>query len=155
MVLQKFQSLTRNQANFLIFLASVFFSTSGLFIKLLTWNPFVIASLRSLLAALVAIVMMGTFRIKINKNTMLGGAIMALTLVSFVVANKLTASANAIMLQYTSPIFTLIISAIFLKTRVRRKDIFVVKRLRKYGIFATSDYKKRICRYVGSFDNQM
>jgi drug/metabolite transporter (DMT)-like permease len=39
----------------------------------------------------------------------------------FVSANKLTTSANAIVLQYTAPIFVLIISALFFREKLKRR----------------------------------
>ena len=42
------------------------------------------------------------------------------------VANKLTTAANAIVMQFTAPVFILIYSAIFFHRRIRRQDMAVV-----------------------------
>jgi drug/metabolite transporter (DMT)-like permease len=44
----------------------------------------------------------------------------------FIAANKLTTAANAIVLQYTSPVFFVLFSMIFLKKKFRSKDYVVV-----------------------------
>ncbi len=47
----------------------------------------------------------------------------ALTMLLFVYANKATTSANAILLQYGSPIYTGILSAIIIKEKPRAEHI--------------------------------
>jgi drug/metabolite transporter (DMT)-like permease len=93
-----------------IFLCAVLWSTSGLFIKILDWHPVVIAGSRSLVAALF----MFTLRFLSPRRRVVpfklahlwgGGIAYFFTLVLFVIANKLTASANAILLQYSAPIW--------------------------------------------------
>ena len=93
-----------------ILATAVLMSTNGLFIKLLVWHPVVITCLRSLLAAVFLLVV----RLIIPppkglKNPPFAfwaaGITFAATMFSFVIANKLTTSANAIMLQYSSPIW--------------------------------------------------
>jgi drug/metabolite transporter (DMT)-like permease len=48
------------------------------------------------------------------------------TFMAFVTANKLTTSANTIVLQYTAPIFIIIISAAFFKQSFKRMDYLTV-----------------------------
>ena len=50
------------------------------------------------------------------------GLLYALTVTSFVVATKLTTAANAIVLQYTAPVFVALLSARFLGERVTKLD---------------------------------
>ena len=108
-----------------LLLTGILWSTSGLLIKLLSWNPMVIASLRSLFAAATMILYMRK-KIIINRRTVLGALPLTVAMILFIVANKLTTAANAIMLEYTSPVFTLIISALALRTRIHKREIFVV-----------------------------
>jgi len=44
----------------------------------------------------------------------------------FVVATKLTTAANAILLQYTAPVYVAIFSGIFLSERIKKLDWFVI-----------------------------
>jgi drug/metabolite transporter (DMT)-like permease len=97
-----------------IVICAVLWSTSGLFIKIVDWHPLVIAGLRSFIAALF---MTGLRRFRSGSGVrgkarplMLWGAALsyALTMILFVIANKHTASANAILLQYSAPIWAAI-----------------------------------------------
>jgi drug/metabolite transporter (DMT)-like permease len=98
-----------------IALCAVFWSTSGLFIKLLDWHPVVIAGTRSLIAAIFMLVIRqifptrGKFRRDIG-NTLAAGACYAGAMITFVIANKLTASANAILLQYSAPVWACLLA---------------------------------------------
>jgi drug/metabolite transporter (DMT)-like permease len=119
-----------------ILAAATIWSTSGLCIKLLDWHPMVIAGGRSLLAALFLLAIRpltarksaaaatppdaGTKRR--NRIGLVGvGVGYCLTMVLFVVANKMTTSANAIMLQYTCPVWAGILSGIVVHEKVRRE----------------------------------
>jgi len=90
--------------------AAFFWSTSGLFIKLLDMHPMVIAGLRSLLGFifLLAVRYISPPREK-KKNPPLVfcmcGLLLAFTIYTFVIANKLTTAANVILLQYSAPIW--------------------------------------------------
>lgn len=99
-------------------------SIGGIFIKLLPWNPFVIAGWRGLIAAVVVAAFMKLTGRKffLNRQVLLTGVIESLLFISFVGANKLTTAANAIVLQYTAPIFLLVFSVIFLKKSFHRRD---------------------------------
>lgn len=109
-----------------LFITGILWSTSGILIKLVPWNPMAIASLRSLIAAGVIWLYMRPKKIRFNKRTVTCGIFMGFCLAAFVTANKLTTSANAIMLQYTSPIFTLVITALFFRSKVKKSDILIV-----------------------------
>jgi len=50
----------------------------------------------------------------------------ALTLFTFVTANRLTTAANAILLQYTAPVYVIFLSAWLLKEKIRYRDIITV-----------------------------
>ncbi|MDR1858579.1 MAG: DMT family transporter [Treponema sp.] len=113
-----------------IFLCAVLWSTSGLFIKLVDWHPLTIAGGRSILAAafLLAIRFFAPgrkkqdqARITLKDFLVLSacGLCYAATMILFVIANKLTASANAILLQYTAPVWAALLGWLFLRERPR------------------------------------
>jgi drug/metabolite transporter (DMT)-like permease len=113
---------SRWQGQGAILLCAFLWSTSGLFIKLVNWHPVVIAGSRSLMAALFMLAVRLIFppksRIKNRKGPFLAGAIAyALTMQSFVIANKLTASANAIMLQYSAPVWAGLLGWILIREK--------------------------------------
>ena len=57
---------------------------------------------------------------------MRGGVVYAVMVVLFVLSNKLTTSANAILLQSTYPLYLLLLGPLFLKEKLRAVDITVV-----------------------------
>lgn len=118
--------LTHRQAVFFLALTAFLWSTSGLFIKLLPLHPIVISALRSLGTLLVLLLFRRGHRIVWNRANVVTGVTVCLTILFFVAANKLTTSANAIVLQYTCPVFTLLYSFLLFKTKARKKDLAVV-----------------------------
>jgi drug/metabolite transporter (DMT)-like permease len=106
-----------------IFLCAILWSTSGLFIKLIDWHPFLIAGGRSLFAVLFLLAIRFLFpppRKRERKQTfyvLLGGIMYAATMLSFVSANKLTTSANAILLQYSAPVWAALLGWFFAKEK--------------------------------------
>jgi len=89
---------------------ALLWSTSGLFIKLVPWHPVVIAGARCFLAAIfllcVRILAPPPKGVKNKAFPLWAGAITySLTMITFVIANKLTTSANAIVLQYGAPVW--------------------------------------------------
>ena len=100
-------------------------SIAGIFIKLIPWSSFAIASLRSLVAGLVVLAYMRFkgLRLVVTRETVVPALFMAALFMSFVTANKLTTAANAIALQYTAPLFLMLFSALLLHERLRRVDV--------------------------------
>jgi len=96
-------------------LCVLLWSTSGLFIKFIDWHPMVISGLRSAIAALFMLLVNGRrlfelrdFRIRsVHGTTLLLAAALtsAATKILYVLANKLTSSANAILLHHSAPVW--------------------------------------------------
>ncbi|MGX8702511.1 DMT family transporter [Caproiciproducens sp.] len=103
-------------------------SIAGIFIKLVPWNAMVIAGFRSLIAAAVVLIFMRMTgrRVKLNLSSFQSGVCIAATFFAFVSANKMTTAANAIVLQFTSPVFILIISALVFHQHFHRADLIAV-----------------------------
>ena len=103
-------------------------SIAGIFIKLLDWNPFVIAGYRSFLAAVTVFLYMRLIgqKLKVSRNTVTSMFFVSATFLCFVTANKMTTAANAIVLQFTAPIFILIYSALFCRQPFARSDYVTV-----------------------------
>ena len=113
----------KNTAMLMMAICAILWSIGGIFIKLISWHPLLIAGGRSLLAAVVVGGYMAVKRIpvKVCRYSVGAGVSLALCLLLFVAANKLTTAANAIVLQYTAPIFSLIVSARFFEQKILRK----------------------------------
>lgn len=117
-----------NTAIIEMLICAALWSIAGIFMKLIPWNGFAIAAMRSLISGLTFAVYMLITRKRyiLSKRTILGGLLTAAVYTCFTVANKLTTAANAIVLQYTCPVFIVIFSALFLKQKIRKNDLAVV-----------------------------
>lgn len=111
-------------------IASILWSTGGLLIKWVDWNPIAIAGIRSGISSLVMIGFWFVLTKKLPKRpdkfVMFGAINYVILVMLFVSANKLTTSANAILLQFTAPIWAMILGAIFFKVKFDKKDILTV-----------------------------
>ncbi|MDR7856511.1 DMT family transporter [Tissierella sp.] len=107
-------------------IASFLWSTGGILIKLVQWNPVAIAGSRSFVAALVLLAYIRKPKITKSKPQVLGAIAYALTVILYVMANKLTTSANAILLQYTAPIFVAVLGIWILKEKIHSYDIYAI-----------------------------
>ena len=104
--------------------SALFLSTAGLFIKLLPWHPMVITSLRSVVAvAFLLVLRLIVPPRKTAKNPPLplfaAALLFALMMVFFVNANKITTAANAVMLQFGSPIWAALLGWWLIKEKPR------------------------------------
>ena len=105
-------------------LCASLWSIAGLFIKLVDGNGFVIAGFRGLFAAATTATYMLVAKIefRINKTVIKNAIFMSILFFAFVVSNKLTTAANAIVLQFTTPVWIMLISAVIFKERLRKRD---------------------------------
>ncbi len=93
---------------------SLLWSTAGLLIKVISWNPLAIAGMRSLIGGLVILAWLRRPRFTWSRTQILCAVAYAGCMICFVVANKLTTAANTILLQYTAPLYVAILGGIFL-----------------------------------------
>ena len=109
-------------------LCAALWSIAGILMKLVPWNGFAVAGIRSLIAGATMYVSMRLMRYRyiLSKKTLTVGFFSGFTDLCFAVANKLTTSANAIVLQFTSPIFIILYSALLFHRKVRKADLAVV-----------------------------
>jgi DME family drug/metabolite transporter len=115
--------LTTNAARLRLVLAAILFSTGGAAIKATTLTAWQVAGFRSGIAALALFLLLPEARRGWNRRTLLVGVAYAATLMLFVVANKLTTSANTIFLQSTSPLYILILGPLLLHEPIRVRDV--------------------------------
>ncbi len=94
-------------------------SIAGVFIKVIDWNPFAIAGIRSFIASLVILAFLRNPKINWSFPQVAAAVANAVTMLLFVAANKTTTAANAILLQYLAPVFTAFIGAVLLKEKTR------------------------------------
>lgn len=122
------KKVTPTQAMLCMLLCGLMWSTAGVLIKLIPWNSLVIGGFRSMIAGLVLYLCMRAMghRLVVNKQTCFAAMWLTATMLLFVSAIKLTTSANAIVLQYLSPVFIVVIGFVFFKQRFPMVDLVVV-----------------------------
>lgn len=106
--------------------AAILWSTGGLFIKATDLSAIELSFGRSLLAAITIAIFTRREGLGINRISAITSILYAALLILFVLATKLTTAANAIFLQYTAPVYVLILEPLFYKEQFRRRDFVTV-----------------------------
>jgi len=116
----------RYKAIVFLVLASILWSTGGILIKLVDWNPIAIAGSRSLISSIVVLLYLKKPKITWSMAQIGGALSYTATVMLFVAANKLTTAANAILLQFTAPIFVAILGLLILKEKIKSYDYIAI-----------------------------
>lgn len=108
-----------------VFIAALLYSIGGLCIKVIPWGGMAINGGR---AAIAVLVIGGYFLAKrrplqFNRWIAVGAFCVFGTNALFSMANKMTTAANAIVLQFTAPIFVILFSALFFRRRPSKLDL--------------------------------
>lgn len=107
-------------------LAALLFSTGGAAIKSLPFSGFTVAALRSTVAAIAIFLLLPAAR-RLRDHSpirlLLVGGAYATTMILFVLANKLTTSANTIFLQSTAPLYLALLAPLVLEEKIARADL--------------------------------
>jgi drug/metabolite transporter (DMT)-like permease len=120
---EMFNSLgARRRAVIFLILASILWSSSGLLIKLINWQPLSIFSARSFVAFFVVLAYLRRIDLRLNRLQIIGALGYIGAQILFITATKLTTAANAIFLQYASPLYVILFGYWLLKERPRRAD---------------------------------
>ncbi len=115
-------SNTRRRAIIMLIFTAILWSSSGLLIKLISWHPLAILGARSFIASLVFLVYLRRIELRVTRYQLLGALCYVGTSIFFIWSTKLTTAANAIFLQYASPIYVVIFGYWLLKEKPRRAD---------------------------------
>lgn len=104
--------------------AALCWSTAGVLIKLVatTWPGLAVAGGRGLIAAVFLIFTNRGLRFHFSRDQILGAVGYAACTVLFCTATTLTSAANAILLQYTAPVWVALLGAWFLGEHATRAD---------------------------------
>jgi DME family drug/metabolite transporter len=103
--------------------AAALFSTGGAAIKAVHFSGWPVACLRSSIAAAALLLLVPQVRRRPTSRMLGVAACYAVTMILFVLANKLTTAASTIYLQATAPLFVLLLSPWLLGERIRRADL--------------------------------
>jgi drug/metabolite transporter (DMT)-like permease len=112
----------RRKAILYLAFAAILWSTSGLFVKILDWQPISILAGRSLFASIVFLVYLRRLPTRFNRWQLLAAGMFILTQFLFVTSTKMTTAANAIFLQYTAPIYVVLLAFWLLREKPARTD---------------------------------
>jgi drug/metabolite transporter (DMT)-like permease len=112
----------RTQAILFLVLTAVLWSFGGLLIKIISWNPIAIAGMRSAIASAVVLLYLRRPRLTWSRSQILGALFYATTVILFVSATKMTTAANAILLQYSAPIYVALLGHRLLGEKTTRLD---------------------------------
>jgi drug/metabolite transporter (DMT)-like permease len=107
-------------------LAAVLWSLGGLLIKSIAWPALAVSGGRGLIAALFLALTCRPLRFTFSRLQVLGALGYAGCTITFVAATKYTTAANAILLQYTAPVWVALFGALLLGERTSRLDWTVV-----------------------------
>ncbi len=98
--------------------AALLWSFGGLFVKMISIAPMATAGARSLIAFVVVLLYARRIPRRITRGQLLGAIAYAGTVTCFVLATKSTTAANAILLQYTAPIWVALLSPWLLREKI-------------------------------------
>ena len=106
-------------------IAAVLFSVGGLGVKVIPWKGLSIASFRSLLAVVVLVIFAEAIHhpLKLTKGVVFGAAAVCCNSMFFTLATKMTTAANAILLEFTSPIFVILFLWLVFHEKPKALDI--------------------------------
>lgn len=111
----------------LVVIAVLLWSTGGMFIKLATnLDAYQVTFFRSLLAGITVLIITRKNGLRINAFGIMCSIIYAALLFLFVWATKHTTAANAIFLQYTAPVYILILAPFVIGEKFHLKDLVTV-----------------------------
>lgn len=102
--------------------AAILFSTGGAAIKACRLGSWQVAGFRSGIAAAAIVLLLPAARKGWNRRTVLVAAAYAATVISFVLANKLTTALHTVFLQSLAPLYILVLSPWLLREPIRRMD---------------------------------
>lgn len=112
---------------FCVFVSAVLYSIGGVCMKMIPWHGMSINAGRSMIAMFVvaAFMVLTKHKLRFNRWILIGALSVFGTNALFCIANKLTTSANAIVLQFTAPIFVIIFGLVLFKKRPDKLDLIM------------------------------
>jgi drug/metabolite transporter (DMT)-like permease len=116
----------RRRALLLLVVTALLWSLGGILIKWIRWNPMAISGMRSAIGALVIGAVFRPLRFTWSRAQIGSALAYAGTVTLFVVATKMTTAANAILLQYTAPIYVASFGPWFLGEPSQREDVAAI-----------------------------
>lgn len=109
----------------LVFVAALLLSLGGVCIKQIPWQPLSINSFRAIiaLAVLLPFAKLTGAPFRLTPGVLIGAVSVWGATTLFTVATKLTTAGNAVLLQFTAPIFVILLMWLFFGEKPRRLDV--------------------------------
>ena len=105
---------------------ALLWSTGGLFIKWASLSGLALSCLRSFFALITVAFVTRREGFGLNSLTAAAALLYAVLVILFVLATKETTAANAIFLQYTAPVYLLVLEPVVYKEKFRARDLITV-----------------------------
>src|SRR5688572_446512 len=117
-------SAAHTRSVLLLAIAALFWSSAGLLIKNVAtvWSGLAVAGGRGLIAGLFLLLVSRGLKFSWSRDQLVGAACYAACTLCFCLATTLTTAANAILLQFTAPVWIALFSAWLLGERATRAD---------------------------------
>ena len=115
-----------DRGRLLILAAAGLWSLAGVFIKFLDLHPLTIVLYRSLFASLVFVPFLQRNQWRIDSSIVVSALSYTAAISAFVAANKLTTAANAIVLQYTAPVFVFLFTRLVWREKISKLNGFAL-----------------------------
>ncbi len=112
----------RRKAIIYLVITALLWSTSGVFVKALSWGPVSILAGRGLFTSIVFLLYLRRLPKQWSRWMLLAAGMSVLTQFLFVTSTKLTTAANSIFLQYTAPIYVVLLGYWLLREKPSRTD---------------------------------
>ncbi len=106
--------------------AAALFSTGGAAVKAASLSGWQVACFRAGIATVALYLMLPAARRRPSRGTLLVAVAHAITMILFVLSNKLTTAASSIFLQSTAPLYVLLLGPWLLAEKVKRRDLYFV-----------------------------
>src|SRR5215212_9536907 len=116
-------SLTdRRKAILFLILAALFWSTAGAFVKALDWQPLSLLAGRGIFTSILFLLYIRRLPKNVTRWTLLAAGGSIATQFLFITSTKLTTAANSIFLQYTAPIYVVLLAYWLLREKASLSD---------------------------------
>ena len=113
----------RRRSILFLVLAAVLWSTGGLMIKSTTWQPLAIMVGRNIFSSVMLLLYLRRLPTHWTRWKVVAAVSHLLTAFLFISSTKLTTAANAIFLQYTAPLYVILLGYWLLREKPTRMDL--------------------------------
>ena len=112
----------RRKALIYLVITALLWSTSGVFVKALSWEPVSILAGRGIFTSIIFLLYLRRLPKQWSRWMLLAAGGSVATQFLFVTSTKLTTAANSIFLQYTAPIYVVLLGYWLLREKPSRSD---------------------------------